>query len=416
MYDLFGKLFFTVVLNGLSVLSILGMPTLWLLRKFRINKIISFALSGKKIRILFLENQPPIHAGAKFRVEVVAERLRKENFHINVHYPFTVSEFERLSDSKGRNYLMAQMLFKKVVMILKSFSYDLVIVRRELLHNCEYGGLLFEKLLLTAQSNVILDMDDFMPFQKLNFPYESSLFSKINRYVPKKTTKVFGLYQYYTLALDSFGKNISAYCQKTALKRYHVFPMCIDYPDLRRNYTASSGIRRVGWISRAGHFPRLERIIQQLNKVYDQISFELVVIADKPFHSDKLRVPITNIAWNRETEIENILSLDFGIAPIFVGPDEIEVKGTFKLIQYMALGVVPLVSDLPYSRALIEHGKDGFLIADDDQWADILIYGLGLTNDELYQIGNRAFENSRLSHHIDNNISALRDFYLNICD
>jgi glycosyltransferase involved in cell wall biosynthesis len=408
MKRLAGLVWFTFVLQVLLVFSYPAGLLLPYVRKLRCMARSSSKAGPHRIRVLFLENQPAVHAGAHFRVELVRKYLDKSAFAVRVHYPFSERDFQRLADTELRFWLMANMLVKKAHAIFASCFYDVVVVRRELLHQCEYGGLRFEKVLLAIHPACILDMDDYMPF--LRMPTESiGVFARVNRYLPGKAEAVLGLYSRYTLASDAFGKKLLESVSDPSRISYHVFPMCVDY-SLRKVYSDGAAPRKVGWISQSSHFPRIDRIVPHLNTAYRKVPFTLLVIADAPYQHTALEVPVVNFRWKRADELEQLLEIDIGIAPVFVNPVEIQAKGTFKLVQYMYLGIVALATDLPYTHTLIEDGVNGFLV-EDEAWGAALLQALEIPGHKLQQMGDAARKTAVEKHGIEMHVEGLGMYY-----
>lgn len=97
---------------------------------------------------------------------------------------------------------------------------------------------------------------------------------------------------------------------------------------------------------------------------------QIVIIADRP-PENMSDTPFTFIAWNRETEIQDLLQIDIGIMPL---PDDQWAQGkcSFKAIQYMALGIPPVVSAVGLNRNLIDDGVNGFFADGVDEWFESL--------------------------------------------
>jgi glycosyltransferase involved in cell wall biosynthesis len=106
-----------------------------------------------------------------------------------------------------------------------------------------------------------------------------------------------------------------------------------------------------------------------------------------------------------------MLSFDIGIAPIFIKKEEQSKKGTFKLVQYMSLGLVSIVTDLPYTRNQIKDGYNGYLVQSNEDWTSKILQSLRLSGEELNDLGKNAYNSFYKSHHIDNQYPLLRDFY-----
>ena len=78
-------------------------------------------------------------------------------------------------------------------------------------------------------------------------------------------------------------------------------------------------------------------------------------------------VKIFNQKWSLSRDIEDFHSLDIGVYPL---PNDEWVKGKtgFKTIQYMAVGVPCVVSDVGRNKEIIQDGVNGFLANSDHEW------------------------------------------------
>lgn len=385
----------------------------WQIYKFLyINKIKAFKKSiNRKPKILFLENQTAVHSGAHYRVEIVKKRLEQDGFKVRVCYPFSLKQYEKSKLDLYDTYLMFP---KKLFHIVLASRYDIVVVRRELLHHCNYGGLLFERLLCAINDHVILDMDDYIP----DFREKSrsrSLFNTINLFHCGKATDVFNLYKYYSVCDQSFIDSIRTDAPDCRILAYHIFPMCVDYKQSNlKDYHQTNATKKVGWVSQAANFSRIDNIVQYLNRVYEKTPFELIVVADIPYQNSLLKAPIVNFKWSIENEVEYIRSFDIGISPLFFSKSKKNRIGTFKLVQYMSLGLVTLTTAVPYIQKQVTDCDNGFLVFDTEQWQKKLNKLLSLSNDELSEIGKKAAASVYSNHHIDTQYPKLRDFYLKI--
>jgi glycosyltransferase involved in cell wall biosynthesis len=70
--------------------------------------------------------------------------------------------------------------------------------------------------------------------------------------------------------------------------------------------------------------------------------------------------------------------MDVGLMPL---TDDEYTRGKcgFKLLQYMACGVVPVASDVGFNREIVEHGETGFLASSPE---DFTPYVRRLLDDE----------------------------------
>lgn len=151
-------------------------------------------------------------------------------------------------------------------------------------------------------------------------------------------------------------------------------------PSYKRNLSNSKEVI-IGWTgshSTLKYLQQIETVLQNLENQYEQVSF--LIISDQPALLKLNR--LTNITWNKRTEIEDLLKIDIGIMPL---PDDEWTKGKcgFKALQYMALEIPCIASPVGVNKDIIQNGVNGFLCNTPDEWMSC--FNLLLTN-ELYRI------------------------------
>ena len=122
----------------------------------------------------------------------------------------------------------------------------------------------------------------------------------------------------------------------------------------------------IGWTgshSTLKYLKSLERVLQKLEHEFNQIT--LLVIADQPPSLNLQRMEF--IRWNAKTEIEDLSRIGIGIMPL---PDDEWTKGKcgFKALQYMALEIPAVVSNVGVNIEIISHGVEGFLCSSEEEW------------------------------------------------
>jgi glycosyltransferase involved in cell wall biosynthesis len=126
-----------------------------------------------------------------------------------------------------------------------------------------------------------------------------------------------------------------------------------------------SGDLVVGWTGTFSTLKYLQILVPAIQQLQQEFDFTFLVIADK----DPL-LPIKKyrfVKWNKSTEVEDLLLLHIGVMPL--RDSEIEKgKCGFKAIQYMALGIPPVISPVGMNTILVTDEQDGFLAEDEKDW------------------------------------------------
>ena len=94
------------------------------------------------------------------------------------------------------------------------------------------------------------------------------------------------------------------------------------------------------------------------------------------------------IQWNSANEIEDLNKIDIGIYPL-IDSKWVLGKSGLKALQYMAIGIPTVATDVGTSSDIIENMKDGILVNNDDDWISALKYLISNPNARK-EMGNNA--------------------------
>jgi glycosyltransferase involved in cell wall biosynthesis len=125
----------------------------------------------------------------------------------------------------------------------------------------------------------------------------------------------------------------------------------------------------IGWTGTHSTTRYLLPLIPILKKVKYTHKVEIRIISNQPPEWDF--EDFTFIPWNRKEEISQLQQFDIGLMPL---EDTSWEKGKcgFKALQYMALGIPAIVSAVGVNREIIDHGINGFLCSNQNDWLSCL--------------------------------------------
>lgn len=71
--------------------------------------------------------------------------------------------------------------------------------------------------------------------------------------------------------------------------------------------------------------------------------------------------------WDPQTEIQDLMQMDIGVMPL---PDDEWTRGKsgFKCIQYMALQIPAVASQVGVNSKIIDHGINGYVARNSAEW------------------------------------------------
>ena len=150
----------------------------------------------------------------------------------------------------------------------------------------------------------------------------------------------------------------------------------------------------VGWMGTSGYLDYVEKPISLLKDQVGAIQFS--VISNAQYTGDGKRNVIWT-AWSSDNEISQLQAMDIGLMPL-ENSEYSRGKCGFKILQYMACGAVPVASDIGFNAEIIEHGIDGFLVREPEDWKH---YVMKLVNDPELRNKMRDAARSKVTSEFD---------------
>ncbi|MFU8773971.1 MAG: glycosyltransferase, partial [Anaerolineales bacterium] len=154
------------------------------------------------------------------------------------------------------------------------------------------------------------------------------------------------------------------------------------------------------YIGGDSHTPDLAMVAPVLVEIAERYPEQVVFrFLGAPIPDDIAALP--NVGWTPSTTLDyanfaaSLSDLDYDI---FIAPLRDNhfnrCKSSIKYLEYSSLGVPGVYSNLPTYAQVVQHGKNGFLASDLDDWLEQLI--LLVESPELrYEIGQQALETVR---------------------
>lgn len=317
--------------------------------------------------MLYLEVFTEDGAGFNYRAKKWMELLELTGAKVDARFLVRHSAdfFQQTKDSNLQKFLLDSMRIRKR-QIIESRQYRIVIVRRSLLLYNNYGNLFFEKFLIAAHPNRILDIDD----DTISTKTEKNWFSTL---MQEKHDHFYRSFQYYNgfIAGSNYLKNLILSKRSLNPDCILVTPTCVDYDKYPAKIYDMKDSIIFGWIGGNHNLYQLKSIIPALNALVGQFNFELHVIAgvsDFPFEA---KFPVHFIPFDLNTEVEELKKIDVGLMPL---EDSVTTRGKcgFKLIQYMGLGIPGVASAITVNTEIIKDRENGWLVKSATDWEGTL--------------------------------------------
>ena len=299
-----------------------------------------------------------ISPGQRFRFEHYLKFLQQQGIH------FTVSSFYSMNSWKilfTRGNLLRKIVavfigfFRRYFDLFRLISFDYIFIYREA---APIGPPVFEFLISRVfGKKIIYDFDDaiWIPFlSKTNWlAFYLKFFSKIG-----------------TICKWSYKISVGNSFLGDFAQRFN--PNVVLIPTVVNTRDVHNGMQKhdtdkpvVGWTGSFSTLKFLDVIFPVLQRMQEKYDFEFIVIADNDPGLPLKRYRF--IKWNKQTETEDLLKMHIGLMPLY-DDDLTKGKCGFKAIQYMSLGIPPVVSAVGVNTEIVDDGVDGFVCHNDNEW------------------------------------------------
>jgi len=283
--------------------------------------------------LLWLTQGSDILPSVRFRVLPIAKEISKHRINVTtVRYPKTFG---------SRCAFITELLFSKS-------RYDVCIIQKRLL------GALEISFLRHIAKKIIFDFDDavWTDQKEASLPGSGK---KWNRF--QNTTSAVDL----VIAGNSY---LSDAIKGNTKKIISPTPIDTHLYSPKNTFNAISP-PIIGWMGTSSYIPGTETAIRSIRTISNN---KIRVISNAP-PDKQLSNDVEFVRWSPENELSQLQDISIGIMPL---PDDGYTRGKcgFKLLQYMSCKVVPIASAIGFNREVITHGVDGFLVENENQWAE----------------------------------------------
>jgi glycosyltransferase involved in cell wall biosynthesis len=355
-------------------------------------------------RILVICPYPEdVAAAQRLKYEQYFSYFREHGYEIDVA-PFITPEFWEIIYEKGhffkKVYWTIYGYLKRCQLLFTIGKYDLVY---NFLWVSPFGKPVFEYLVASLSKKLVYDIDDMV------FLGHSSEANRKLQAIKGRSKMIFMMKKAdhvitCTPVLDEIARrhNDSTTDISSTIDTDEYVP--------KQDNSVSEPLC-IGWSgshSTSQYVRLLEPVFQRLSE--EGLNYKVLVIGDVNFSFNDDSIPLEKLPWVREHEVRDLKKIDIGVYPL---PDEPWVYGKsgLKALQYMALGIPTIASDLGTIVRIIKHKENGFLAKSTEDWVTAIKEIIADRNLQA-EMGKKAIDTveSRFSIHSNAPI------YLNILD
>jgi glycosyltransferase involved in cell wall biosynthesis len=273
-------------------------------------------------------------ASSRFRVIAYLQHL-KNDFDIDIFY----AEYHNNNIPKILRSIIKRIRY--LSLLRDANKYDVIYMQRPLSTDSSKNNF-FEKLIVKINPNLIFDFDDALFIQNK---------SKISNLISIAKICICGNDYLYDFSKD--------YNPNT-----HVIPTAVDTKKFIPKENTDVTDITIGWTGTSGNYQFFtDEMINEISTILQtnsHVNF-LFICDHKP--EQRFAFPYDFIYWNEKTEVEDLQNIDIGLMPLIDSPWS-KGKCGFKLIQYGAIGIASIASDVGVNSDIVLNNKSGILITD----------------------------------------------------
>ncbi len=159
-------------------------------------------------------------------------------------------------------------------------------------------------------------------------------------------------------------------------ERVYVVPTAVDtekYLPREMPPHSDSSMCTIGWMGTDGNFTHLELVKPAIEKVLDERpNIRMLIVSNRrpngwKFDDDRLVFR----SWTSATELRDLQDMDIGLMPL---RDDEWAKGkcSFKMLQYLAVGIPVVVSPVGMNKDVLNGGNVGFGASNEMEWINFI--------------------------------------------
>lgn len=306
------------------------------------------------MKLLVLTKYSRMGASSRLRTYQYYDRIAQK-FNTDISNLFPDEYLNNKYNNKGYILLLFRSYVNRFIKLFSLSHYEFIYIEKELFPWVPY---IIEKWFL-KNKQYILDYDDaiFHKYDKSkNKVIQFILSNKIKKLMANSSAVIVGNEYLKKYAINSGATNV------------HIVPTAIDINKYTEEKNKSTK-KIIGWIGSPTTSEYLKPLVPLLLKLHKENNVSIQIIGSKK--QEFIPSEFDIVEWSEETEVSHIKKFTIGIMPL-INNDWEKGKCGYKLIQYMGCGVPVIGSPVGVNEKIIDHGKNGYLARNIEDWEKYL--------------------------------------------
>jgi len=321
------------------------------------------------VNVLVFSKYSTLGASSRVRIaQYTSILLQNHGVSLQFQCLFSNRYLQKKYNKKLIAHVIVAAYFRRILSLLHlrifSNKYDVILVEKEFF---PYLPFCFERLLTGSNLRYVVDFDDaiFHNYDKHPSAIIRGILSKKIPHVVKNSCHVICGNRY----LESMFVKFRA-------KQVTVIPSVIDNELYPQFPVVKVKVKTIGWIGSPSTFKYIKPLLPLLSDFCCSNSLHLLIVGSGCNYPLMKNVIWSD--WSQGKELELLGRMDIGLMPLFDGPFELGKCG-YKLIQYMAAGVIPIASPVGANLDIIDQGATGFFASSPHDWINAIKEILSMT-------------------------------------
>lgn len=320
-------------------------------------------LEKKNKKILVICPHPVGYApGQRLKYEQYFDHWRNNGFDVDVS-PFMSEAMQRIVYRKG--YFFRKIkgtiggYLRRIQCLFKIRQYDIIYL---FLWATPFGPPVFEWIFCKLSRKIVYDIDDLVFLKDIK--HENKFLAAIKGknkpiYMMRHANHIITCTPFLNEIAQQYNSNTTDISSTINTDTYIPVNSYNNNKQLVLGWSGSHSTSRYLYL--------LRDVLLKLKNVVD---FKLLVIGDKDF--DIAGINIDAKAWSEENEVPYLQKIDIGLYPLPLNDQWVLGKSGLKALQYMALGIPTIATDVGCNNRVIENAVSGFLVKNENEWLEKL--------------------------------------------